>query len=350
MNEPALSVRGRAVRAATYAAFPVESGAVDLRGDHAPTCINALMSVTSKSLGNYEDVQGDERLRDLLGARFQLSRRHVVIANGASEAIALALLTTVESGAIVAIPAPGFPGYRQLSQLFGLRTLRYLVGRELTKTCVMNIAGANLTVFLQPHNPCGLNNFSDELAYASDGWRLRDLSHCSSYLHTHSPITLGPQDIVVGTLSKVLRVPALRVGFLISSREDVVSAAVAIKTHLSMSTACPSQHLAIQMLTSPDLLPGLVRQQEELSSARRTLVEATSVSKSLIPTGGRSGSHFLVESKVSMSEEALWHQLAEAGIIGLPGSVFDSPYPSVRLSCAQPRGILEIAAERLMRC
>lgn len=345
-------MRASRVVAFSYDSFPVPPGAADLRGDNiappAPATDDALLPL---ELDQYGNVRGDANLRDEIARRLGLpSADHIVITNGASEALTLALMVLADVGDKVACPIPAFPAYSQLATLLGLQLLRYRVDQNRCSPDPASLAEASIAIACEPHNPVGMSTLSDlmsvvDLAQTSV---VVDSSHDLALLLPTSQTPEGAA--VVGTFSKTFRLPGARVGFLASASVDLSDAAVAIKTHLSMATAEMSQAVARSLLGSAGIDEILTRQCAHIAECLQLLRESIDESRSLSRIGGVVGGHVCVEAPDISDEHELWSWLSEVGVVGIPGSVFEAPYPCVRLSAAQPRAVIERAASILSRC
>lgn len=358
---PQLSDRASAVGAHQYSDFPVPIDAIDLRQDCATSVVGPLSVLTSgevtrledaATLTAYADVQGLPALRALVAERLQVTAADVLITNGASEAIAIALLIASDAGGVIALPRPGFPAYEELAVALGYHVAPYEINRtgihdeDLHRLATQ----ADAVVLCEPHNPTGFRRFpAVRLSLASSSaecrWIIADISHATEpFAHGHMNAATEPELLVL-SFSKVLRLPGLRLGCLVSRRRDVIEAAVKLKTHLSMAAASMSQLLLARILESPRLQELVTEQELRHAANRRTLLSAVEASTSLDAIGGEAGTHLLVVSANHDNETQIWTRLRNHGVVGLPGSVFRSPYASVRLCYGQDPPVVERASQ-----
>ncbi|MCC3317891.1 MULTISPECIES: pyridoxal phosphate-dependent aminotransferase [Nocardia] len=333
-----LSCRARGVIAYGYNDFPVLAGQLDLRGDNMPALAPTPLQI-HHDLADYGDVAGDAALRARLAELFGVGADQVLITAGGSEALSLALLCIADPGAPVHIPRPAFPGFEQLAGLLGLSVVSYPVPGPVP------VRGRTPLVVCTPHNPTGLVTAPCG-AGGGDGWVIWDLSHTSpaSDLLTAFTTELGPADIVVYSLSKLLRLPGARVGCLIATDLDLIAAASRAKTHLSMSTSQPGQHAALRVLRNPETAEELARRTARLAARRKRIMEAIGSSQSLRADPALDGTHLYVHTHDGSDA---WQRLQQAGVVGIPGPVFHGQTSAVRLCIAQPSNVIDQAATRI---
>lgn len=336
-----VSKRAAAVVSHCYDDFRVREGELDLRGDNSPPLAAVTTALARQfralDLTGYGNVQGEERLRRVLGAMFNLPADNIVVTAGGSEALNLALLCSTEPGDRALLPTPAFPGFDQLAFLAALEPVHYQVPGPPPRA-----GDASVTVVCTPHNPTGI--CIQPTALRRDQrpviW---DVSHMPPFTRQLRQLTaaFGDTDIVVFSASKLLRIPGARIGMLASHNSDLIGAAVATKTHLSMSTSRLSQHLATVVLTDPATRAEILARTAVLDGYRDQLARAISTSSTLIADPATAGTHLLVRARTGGDG---WALLRGAGIVGLPGPVFGAAPSTVRLCVAQPAATVRGAA------
>ncbi|GEM_PF-5371239 len=339
---PALSRRTAGLVAYSYEDFPVEIGDLDLRGDNSPPLsIDTILreSVTEEDTAAYGPVSGEASLRQALADLFGACADQVIVTAGASEALHLALTCLTDPGDAVHLPRPAFPGYDQLAHLLGLRPLHY----EVPGPPPGATSGVKVRVVCSPHNPSGVLARRGAMNHDLATWTVWDLCHMPLAGTGVDEFRTGmaPNEVVVFSLSKLLRLPGARVGCLVAGSADLIATATTAKTHLSMSTSRLSQHLAARVLTNPSLRKQLAVRHTVLADLRRQLQDAVHASKRLVAVGAQGGTHLLVHA----NNGDAWRILKDAGVVGLPGAVFNSPVPCVRLCTAQPADVIAAAAK-----
>lgn len=338
MTTPALSRRIQRVIAYGYNDFGVRAGQLDLRGDNMPA-LEPLAVPAHADVADYGEIAGDAALRGRLAALFGVGSEQVLITTGGSEALTLALLCVADHGAPVRIPRPGFPGFEQLAGLWGLAVTPYAVPGPVPQR------GGDPLVVCTPHNPTGVVTVPQE-AGAGIGWVIWDLSHTSpaADLLTGFTSRLNRADIVVFSLSKLLRLPGARVGCLIATDPDLIAAAVRAKTHLSMSTSRPGQNAALRVLTNPATVGELARRTVQLGVRREAILDAVMGCDGLRVDPAVDGTHIYVHT---LDGSDAWQRLHAVGIVGIPGPVFHGASSAVRLCIAQPSEVIAEAATRI---
>jgi aspartate/methionine/tyrosine aminotransferase len=295
-------------------------------------------------LTSYGPVDGIPELRALVGGLFGVGAESVVITSGGSEALHLALLCLTDPGESIQLPRPAFPGFRQLAQLAGLLVTRYDVPTQAVEHAPALHDG--IAVVCTPHNPLG--TVTSRGSVGVPGRRvIWDVSHALVYGDNMAEFCRGLQDpdVVIFSFSKLLRVPGARIGCLVAKSQELIGAVNAVKTHMSMSASMPSQLIALRLLSDPATPDALYKRHEELSGLRTLLTQAVTGRTGLSVAAGLAGTHLYCESPRG---DDPWQVLKDRGLVGLPGYVFDSAVPGVRLCFAQEPGLIRQVMERLV--
>ncbi|MGW6836298.1 pyridoxal phosphate-dependent aminotransferase [Streptomyces sp. NPDC054949] len=343
-----VSRRAHDVVAFGYDDFPLREGDLDLRGDNSPplesvTAAAARLRVSASDLCGYGPVPGLVELREALASVFRLTASQVVITCGASEALHLTLMCTTDPGDTIRTPRPAFPGFDQLASLAGLRIEHYPATSAVPRD---PRTAACATIVCTPHNPTGTLTPRSALPPDSSRWTIWDISHTSLFGEDADEFRRGltGTEILVCSLSKLLRLPGARLGCLITGSEALVKAVVAVKTHVSMSAGRPGQLLAAEVLRDPATAECLARRQQALAHQRDLLQQAVERSPRLTVVPAAGGTHLLLGTTNGTDA---WGVLRHAGLVGLPGVVFHDDAPSVRLCTAQPDDVIREAVNRI---
>lgn len=346
-----ISVRAQQIEAFGYGHFPVGPGELDLRGDNSLP-LETVADLTSshiaapRMLSGYGEVQGDVALRAILAELFRVPAHSIVVTNGASEALMLLLFATAGPGETVALPRPAFPGYRQLAQMTYVRAAFY----DATADPLRIEAGPEVRAELvcTPNNPTGLLTARSDLPGRPETWRIWDLSHSAVFDEASEQFRTGlaEHEAVVFSLSKLLRLPGARVGFALCGSVELAARIVAAKTHLSMSTSHLSQLLAREVLASAQARAEIAARHAQMTAARELVLSAVQRGSAFTAAPALGGTHLLLTARDGGDG---WMLLKQAGIVGLPGRVFDADDASVRVCTAQPPAVIDAAAERLGR-
>jgi aspartate/methionine/tyrosine aminotransferase len=335
-----ISRRAGGVISYSYDDFPVPAGRLDLRGDNSPplpatTVLLEHPRLRPPELAGYGTVAGEPALRAAMAQLFAMTADSVVITAGASEALFLALTCVADHGQRVHLPRPAFPGYEQLAHITGLRPIPYAVPGALP----LPGPGEPLLV-CTPHNPTGV--LIAPQPRRSAGWTIWDLSHMPPIGDSPADFGrgLGSHDITVFSLSKALRLPGARVGCLVSRDRDLTAAVIATKTHLSMSTSRLAQDLAARVLRHPGALEDVANRTRAYAGHRARMLDAVATSTCLQAWPALDGTHVFVRPTDGRDG---WRILADAGVVGLPGVVFNGTSDAVRLCIAQPPDVVDRA-------
>lgn len=211
----------------------------------------------------YGLIQGEKMLRSAVAKEYpDASSENIVITNGASEAIDLALRAISKPDARVALPRPYYYSYPHNVELAGMIPAYYDLNEhgkinydkfaKLMKTCraVMINSPSNPTGTVQEIetlkkietlcNKLGVYVISDEV--------YKDLIYVRrNYLLS------GKHVITVNSFSKTYAMCGLRVGYLYSKDKDVVRRAVETKSHTSMNTSIIGQEMALAAMKAKHL-------------------------------------------------------------------------------------------------
>lgn len=343
------SARSRDIVAYSYDDFPVAPREADLRGDNSTplaavsTAID-LLPLAADDVADYGPVAGVDELRATIADIFQVPSSQVIITAGASEALNLAFTCTADVGQTVSLPRPAFPGFEQLAGLAGLRVSHYSVPGDGEPPPPPGDSAAVL--ICTPHNPTGRLTPYHEPFDGHRHWRIWDISHTSLFGSDADGFRgcLTSSDILICSLSKLLRLPGARLGCMIVPATELREAALAAKTHMSMSASRLSQVLALTVLRDPATALELKERQEHLTRLREHLQCAVQASAQLAAVPAAGGTHLLVHARTAADP---WQLLKDAGVVGLPGTVFNTQAPSVRLCSAQPSAVIDAAADRI---
>ena len=182
------------------------------------------------------------RLRERIALHYQerygvdVAPERVVVTTGSSAGFVLAFLAILDNGARVALPAPGYPAYRQILRVLGAQTVllesraasRWMPSAdELAETAKQ----ADLDAFLiaSPANPTGTMLVGDALGAlvqaAEDNavWFVSDeIYHGLEYAEqAQSALQHSDAVIVVNSFSKYYCMTGWRIGWIVIPQEMV---------------------------------------------------------------------------------------------------------------------------------
>lgn len=222
---------------------------------------------------SYGPNQGVPELQSALTDRTGASVENLMVTSGSQAALFALVTAHVETGAAVALPDPGFPAYRTLTQLAGGTSLPYPLGAggSLDPAALIDAldrhtdAGGvpvRLLILNHPGNPTGGGATIEALEQVARACAARDIIVVSDEVYRE--LAYGPPQpslrevtdagIVTESVSKAWAAPGLRVGWAVGPAELLAPARL---VHNAMTTAParPSQIAAAALIrASPDVL------------------------------------------------------------------------------------------------
>ena len=232
----------------------------------------AGIKAISENYSHYTGMAGLPELRQAVQAfmekKYQLNydwETEILISVGATEAIAASLLSILEPGDKVLLPAPIYPGYEPLIVLAGAEPV-YIDTRETDFILTPNALKEALeehgdkvkaVIFNSPSNPTGVVYSAEQLQALAQVLKEYPVFAISDEVYSeltyegkHVSIAefLREQTIVVSGVSKSHAMTGWRIGFILAPQELTKEL---IKTHqyLVTSAATVSQKAAVTALT-----------------------------------------------------------------------------------------------------
>jgi DNA-binding transcriptional MocR family regulator len=332
-----------------------------LPAKHLARIIRSIASSEAASLLNYSPSDGMPQLRRklanrLLGMVPNIRSRQVVVTNGCTEAVALALMAITRRGDVVAVESPTHFGFLQLLREMGLLVLELptdpvcgLVLRGLKKTLLENKVKALL---LMPnfHNPLGAL-MSDlrkkKLVAILKGARIpviEDDIYAELFFGDRRPKIIkhwDRQDAVItcSSFSKILA-PGFRVGWVVAGHE-IADRIRRLKA--SFSLAPPTlQQVALTRFLSRGALDRHLRllranvHKQLLMIAMAVQRAFPSACRLVVPKGGNM---LWVELPPGIDGTRLYQKALKKGISIVPGNAFSNGNRFrnyIRISCTSP--------------
>lgn len=189
------------------------------------------------------------------------SEDSVIVTVGSQEGLALAVLGLVEAGDEVLIPELSYPSYRTLPELADARV------RPVPLAGIPGAVGprTRMVIVGSPGNPTGTvipESRLEALAElaAETGFHLvSDEVYEEIWLEGDRPAhPVGERVIHVGSISKSLAAPGLRLGWLVAA-PSVTARLVPLHQHLVTCAPSPAQAAALESLSLPDSELDVVR-------------------------------------------------------------------------------------------
>ncbi len=295
----------------------------------------------------YTESQGDPKLRQAICGLYEtIQPEQVLVHAGAEEAIFLFMHAVLERGDHIIVHSPGYQSLAEIARAIGcdvspwmareengwaldLHELRHLM-RTNTRAIVVNT----------PHNPTGylmpradfeaLNRFAQEndmLLFSDEVYRE---SEYDTSLRLPAACDLGPHAVSLGVTSKTYGLAGLRIGWIATQNEDVYQRMAALKDYTTICNSAPSEFLAELALRHREKLIernlGIIR--VNLAVVDDLFSRHADLFRWVRPQAGSMGFPRLVKGDV---EDFCDRLVREAGVLLLPGSVYDDRHNHFRL-------------------
>jgi aspartate aminotransferase/aminotransferase len=315
----------------------------------------ATVEAIRAGCGGYGSTQGYPELIDAtrryLREKYGLSEdERILMTTGATGAIVLALLATVDQGDEVMLPDPYFILYERLVRLFGGRPVFYdlypdfrLRADEVEK----RISGrTRLLILNSPSNPTGATFTADEIEALADVCLRRDVMVLSDELyeiftydapHVCIKRFLGRESILVGGFSKSYGMAGWRLGWA-AGAADIIDK---MRTLQQFVYACPPT-----LVQKGSLAAFSVDMKSHIESYGR---KRDLIYEGLVAAGYkvvRPGGSFFIFPEVPGRDDIDFCKEALANkLVVVPGRNFSRRTSHVRVSFAAPDETLERGLE-----
>lgn len=309
----------------------------------------------------YPPSRGLPVLREAVAAHYarhqglDLAAEHVCVTSGATEALAAAILATVEPGDEVIIFTPAYDAYAPLIRRAGGQPVEvslappgWRIERAALEAAISPRTRA--LVFNNPHNPTGRLFDRDELAAIAELAVVNDLVVISDEVWEHvlldgqrfTPIAsmagMAGRTLKCGSAGKIFSLTGWKIGWLAAAPEMVTLAARAHQ-FLTFASAPNLQSAVAHGLAEGD--PWLQPMRERFARARNRMVAGLEAAGyAVLPAAS---TYFLcvdlAASGISMNDEEFARLAVErAGVAVIPLSPFaevDPPRSMIRLCFAK---------------
>lgn len=314
--------------------------------------------LTSLRLG-YTESPGSPELRSAVAAHLPgVGPDDVLVHNAAVEVLLTVALAVLEPGDHAVVHHPGYQAQASAATIAGATVSHWLARPERGWAPDLDeLAGlldrprTRLLVVTTPHNPTGFH--FDEAALR----RILGMAEArgvvvlvdEAYRGTEydprdrlpSAATLSASAAALGVVSKGLGLPGLRVGWLVTRNEGLREAVARAKDYTSICASAPSELLAAIAVRNADVL--LARTVERLRAHLALLGEVLARHAdrfAWVPP--RAGPVTFPTLLRDDPDELAGRLRSEAGVLVVPGTVFDAGSRQVRLGfgrAAFPRGL-----------
>ena len=272
------------------------------------------------------------RYADVYGAEIDPDR--ILLTCGASPALVLALISTFDPGARIALARPGYVAYRNVLRALHMEPVEIACGPErrfqLTAEAVAGLdpPPAGLIV-ASPANPTGTLIAAEELAAIAAVCRDRgiriisdEIYHGLSYARpARSMLEFEPRAQVVSSFSKYFSMVGWRLGWLVTPA-DQEHRARAYMGNMFLTAPSLSQHAALVAMDETDELDGHV---EVYRRNRARMLEALPA-LGLNAIAPPDGAFYIYASIADYTDDSLAfceRLLRDTGVATAPGIDFD---------------------------
>ncbi len=290
-----------------------------------------------------------------------VSADQVVVTVGASGGCVLAFLACFDVGDRVAVPAPGYPCYRNMLEAAGVEAVelpvdadtRFQPSPELLDRC----GPLDGVVVASPSNPTGTMLGAEEMADLASWCDDNDARLVSDEIYHgityegSAPTALVHSDtaVVVNSFSKYFSMTGWRLGWLVLP-PDLCSAVERLAQNVIISAPTLSQIAAVAAFDCHDEARANVARYAE---SRRVLLDGLPAAglDRLAPADGAFYVYAEVDHLTDDSQALCGRWLDELGIAATPGVDFDPSrgHRYVRFSFAGATSDIEEAVDRLAR-
>ncbi len=208
--------------------------------------IAAMKKYLDRGYTHYSPIEGRKELLEEISRKLKRENKirvnpnQIVVTCGASEAILMSLMTTVDPGEQVLVPDPGFICYRPMTELLNGQAISYpllhdnnfSITYEDLKKSAREPKRLRAIIFNTPSNPLGKVHRKKELEELADFVREYDLLIISdeayeNFVYNGKHVSVGSLNgmknhvITLGTFSKSFGMAGFRVGFAAGTKKVI---------------------------------------------------------------------------------------------------------------------------------
>jgi len=340
-----------------------------------PEILEAAAKAVVEGSNQYAPSRGLPALREAVAAHYgrhqglDLSPDNICVTSGATEALAAAILATVEPGDEVILLTPAYDAYAPLMRRAGgvvrevaLQPPGWRIERNALEAAVGPKTRA--IIFNNPHNPTGRLFDADELAVIAEIAVANDLIVISDEVWEHilldgqtfTPIAslsgMAGRTLKCGSAGKIFSLTGWKIGWLVASPE---LATLAARAHQFLTFAsAPNLQAAVAFgLSEGDAW--LQPMRERFARARdRMTAGLEAAGYAVLPSAS---TYFLcvdlAASGIGLDDESFAKQaVEEAGVAVVPLSPFtemEPPHHLIRLCFAKRDEIIDAGVAALAR-
>ena len=331
-------------------------------GAPAAAIARAHQVLDQDAMGYWESPDLRARIARLYDDRYGVAvdPERIVLTNGASPALVLALTTRFRPGDRIALARPGYVAYRNTLRALHLEPVEIACGPEtrfqLTAAQLEALDPAPAGVIIaSPANPTGTIIPDAELAAIAEVCRARNIAivsdeiyHGLSYVGpTPSMLQFAPDAVVINSFSKYWSMAGWRLGWLLVP-EAQIDAARAYIGNLFLTPPSLSQHAGLVAMDAKEELEGHVRTYARNRDLMLQALPALGLRKIAPPDGAFyiwADIGHLTDDSLAFCEQLL----RDTGVATAPGVDFDPVEGRhfIRFSFAVSTAEIEEALARL---
>lgn len=331
-------------------------------GAPAAAIARAHQVLDQEAMGYWESPDLRARIARLYDERYGVAvdPERIVLTNGASPALVLALNTRFRPGDRIALARPGYVAYRNTLRALHLEPVEIACGPDsrfqLTAAHLATLDPAPAGVIIaSPANPTGSIIPDAELAAIAEVCRQRgvaivsdEIYHGLSYVGpTASMLQFAPDALVVNSFSKYWSMAGWRLGWLVVPSDQVATARAYIG-NMFLTPPSLSQHAGLLAMDAVEELEGHI---ESYARNRQLMLDALPALglRRIAPPDGAfyiwADIGHLTDDSVAFCEQ----MLRDTGVATAPGVDFDpvDGQRFIRFSFAVSTAEIEDALARL---
>jgi len=312
----------------------------------------------------YTEAPGSPELRQEIARLYtNIGPDDVLVHSGAQEAIFTFMHAALEPGDHVIVHSPCYQSLRDVAAALGCRVslwpAREEAGWALDLDDLRRLLEPDTRVVVvnTPHNPTGwlmpredfleLNRITAERGIALFSDEVYRGLEENPAQRLPAACDLNPRAVSLGVMSKSYGLPGLRIGWVATRDRRLLERMAAVKDYTTICSSAPSEFLAALALRRGETL--LARNRAILAESRaladRFFARHGHRFRWVRPSAGPIGFPRLVHGDAGDVEQFCRRLVQEAGVLLLPGSVYDVATPHFRLGLG--RRDFPLAMERL---
>ncbi len=335
-------------------------------GTPAPRLVReAVERAMARGALGYTDALGLPELRERIARHYReahnldISPGRIVVTTGSSAGFVLAFLALLDPGDGLALPQPGYPCYRQIARVLGLKpvTLKARAESRFMPTpedvsLAFSEGGARAILLASPANPTGAMLSAADLAgliEATPGWFISDeIYHGLTYSGAAATaLSVSQNAVIINSFSKYYSMTGWRIGWMVVP-DGLARVFERLAQNLYIAPPTISQ---VGALASFDAVEELEAYKAVYAQNRALLLEELPRAGfgSLAPADGAFYLYADVRDLTDDSESFVQRILKETGVAVTPGIDFDEEEGRrfVRFSYAGQFADMREAARRL---